>query len=210
MAREGLPFVATSIALAAASWGMGHVFPFINYCIGLFGLLTCFMIFFFRDPRRTPPERIGAVVSAADGKVIEIQPVEEDYLDGTGTRISVFLSPFDVHINRIPFEGRVDFVERLQGEFQAAYRPNASSKNEQSVIGISNGSTKVIVKQIVGVLARRIACYLSEGDEVSLGEKFGLIRFGSRVDHLLPNTVRITIVVGDRVKAGETIIGVFE
>ena len=142
--------------------------------------------------------------------MIEIQPVEEDYLDGTGTRISVFLSPFDVHINRIPFEGRVDFVERLQGEFQPAYRPNASSKNEQSVIGISNGSTKVIVKQIVGVLARRIACYLSEGDEVSLDEKFGLIRFGSRVDHLLPNTVRITIGVGDRVKAGETIIGVFE
>ena len=208
MAREGWPFVAGGIGLALASWAAAQAVPFMEYGVILFGALACFMAFFFRDPRRTPPQLAGAVVSAADGKVVEIQPVEEEYLDGLGTRISVFLSPLDVHVNRAPIEGKVDFVTRVRGGFQAAYRPDASAKNQQSVIGISNGSTRLVVKQIVGVLARRIACYLSEGDEVALGQRFGLIRFGSRVDHLLPQGVRVTVEVGDRVRAGETIIGV--
>ena len=210
MAREGWPFVAGGIALALACWAAAQTVPFLHYGIIFFGVVTCFMVFFFRDPLRTPPQEAGAVVSAADGKVVEIQPVEEEYLDGLGTRISVFLSPLDVHVNRSPIEGRVDFVTRVRGEFQAAYRPDASSKNQQSVIGISNGAVRLVVKQIVGVLARRIACYLSEGDEVALGQRFGLIRFGSRVDHLLPQRVRVTVEVGDRVRAGETIIGVCE
>ena len=210
MAREGWPFVAGAIGLALACWAAAQVVPFMQYGVILFGVLACFMAFFFRDPRRNPPQQAGAVVSAADGKVVEIQPVEEEYLDGLGTRISVFLSPLDVHVNRIPIEGTVDFVTRVRGGFQAAYRPDASSKNQQSVIGISNGATRLVVKQIVGVLARRIACYLSEGDEVALGQRFGLIRFGSRVDHVLPQRVRITVEVGDRVRAGETIIGVCE
>ena len=210
MAREGWPFVAGGIALALACWAAAQTVPFLHYGIIFFGVVTCFMVFFFRDPLRTPPQEAGAVVSAADGKVVEIQPVEEEYLDGLGTRISVFLSPLDVHVNRSPIEGRVDFVTRVRGGFRAAYRPDASSKNQQSVIGISNGAVRLVVKQIVGVLARRIACYLSEGDEVALGQRFGLIRFGSRVDHLLPQRVRVTVEVGDRVRAGETIIGVCE
>ena len=210
MAREGWPFVAGGIALVLACWAGAQTVPFLQYGIIFFGVATCFMVFFFRDPLRTPPQQAGAVVSAADGRVVEIQPVEEEYIDGFGTRISVFLSPLDVHVNRSPIEGRVDFVTRGRGEFQAAYRPDASSKNQQSAIGISNGAIRLVVKQIVGVLARRISCYLSEGDEVALGQRFGLIRFGSRVDHLLPQRVRITVEVGDRVRAGETIIGVCE
>lgn len=210
MAREGLPFVGAGILLSLVFLWAAQIVPVLNVAVVVFAVFTGFMAYFFRDPRRTPPVQAGAVVSAADGKVVDIQPVEEEYLEGNGTKISVFLSPFDVHINRVPLEGRVDFVARLQGEFQAAYHRDASTKNKQSVIGISNGSTKLVVKQIVGVLARRIACYLSEGDEVSLGQRFGLIRFGSRVDHLLPQTVRVTVGVGDRVRAGETIIGMCE
>ena len=210
MAREGVPFVAGSVALLLACAVAAQFYPFILYAAALFGIVSCFMVYFFRDPHRTPPDQAGAVVSAADGRIVEIQPVEEEYLQGSGTRVSVFLSPLDVHINRVPLDGRVDFVARHRGGFRAAYKSDASTQNEQSIIGISNGATRLVVKQIVGVLARRIACYLSEGDEVLLGQRFGLIRFGSRVDHLLPQSVRITVGVGDRVRGGETIIGMCE
>jgi phosphatidylserine decarboxylase len=141
---------------------------------------------------------------------MEIQPAADEEYEGEGIRVSVFLSVFNVHVNRAPIAGTVDFVHWHRGRFRAAYKPDASLDNEHSAIGISSGQTRLVVKQIVGVLARRIACYLSPGDEVALGARFGLIRFGSRVDHILPGDAELKVQVGDRVRAGETVIGIHQ
>ena len=213
MAREGIPFVGIAAGAALACWIASQTFPLFGYGALGFAVTTGFMAFFFRDPDRTPPEVAGAIVSAADGKVVEVDgKVEErcEYLGGPGVRVSVFLSPLDVHVNRAPIAGMVDFVDWHRGRFRAAYSPAASTENEHSAVGISNGSTRLVVKQIVGILARRIACYLDSGDEIRLGQRYGLIRFGSRVEHILPAGTRVQVDVGDRVKAGETVIGVYD
>lgn len=209
MAREGIPFIALGLALAGAAWYAQRWVPGMVYGVGLCGVLTAFVVFFFRDPTRQAPELAGAVVSAADGRVVAIQPVDrDDYVDGPATRISVFLSVFNVHINRVPYAGEVDFVDRRSGRYKVAFAEAASEENEQSVIGIRGGGHKLVVKQIVGILARRIACYLVPGQQVRTGERFGLIRFGSRVDLILPAAAQIHVAVGDRVRAGETVMGV--
>jgi len=209
MAREGFPFLLVVAGLTGVCWLGTPYYDGLTYAAVVFGVLSAFVVFFFRDPSRVPPADPGAIVAAGDGRVIAIESTgEEEYLDGAGTRISVFLSVFNVHVNRAPMAGTVDFVAWQRAGFRAAYKTEASEDNTQSIIGISNGSTRLIVKQIVGVVARRIACYLSAGDVVRLGERFGLIRFGSRVDHILPANTEIRVEVGDRVRAGETIIGI--
>lgn len=211
MAREGFPFVGTGVFLTLVFWLASQVYPTLVYGAGVFGLLSLFMVFFFRDPERTPPAGDNLVVSAADGKVVRIEDIErQDYLDGAAVQISIFLSPFDVHVNRVPFSGVVDFVKWHRGRFHAAFIAAASTENEQSIIGIRCGSAHIIVKQIVGVLARRIVCYLNPGDAINKGDRFGLIRFGSRVDLILPAHAELRVNVGDRVRAGETIIGVID
>ena len=209
MAREGIPFVAIGLVLMAACWYASNYVAAAQIGTGLFAVLSLFMAFFFRDPRRTPPEGEHLVLSAADGRVVAIDTVEHDeHLEGAATRISTFLSPLDVHVNRTPLAGVVDFVKWHKGRFHAAFVAAASTENEQSIIGIRQGSTLVVVKQIVGVVARRIVCYLQAGDTIGRGEKFGLIRFGSRVDLIVPAGTRMQVQVGDRVRAGETVIGV--
>jgi phosphatidylserine decarboxylase len=211
MAREGLPFVGVGLALALLSWLASQFYPSLALGVGLFGVLSLFMVFFFRDPNRTPPAGDNLVLSAADGKVVHIEDIErEEHLKGAAVQVSTFLSPFDVHVNRIPFSGVVDFVKWHRGRFYAAFVAAASTENEQSIIGIRNGETRIVVKQIVGILARRIVCYLNAGDAINKGEKFGLIRFGSRVDLILPARAQLRVKVGDRVRAGETIIGVID
>lgn len=209
MAREGLPFLVAMAGLALLCWlGTPH-FPSLKFGAVVFGILSAFMVFFFRDPARTAPTTAGAILSAADGKVMEIAPVEAtQYMTEGGTRISVFLSVFDVHINRAPMAGKVDFVEWNDGQYKAAYRVDASVVNHHTAIGISDGDRRLVVKQIVGIVARRIVCYLRENDGVALGERFGLIRFGSRVDHILPPGAAVQVQVGDRVRGGETVIAV--
>jgi phosphatidylserine decarboxylase len=210
VAREGIPFVGGAVLLSLLCWLASDWIAALIYVSAAFGVLTAFVVFFFRDPERTPPSVPGAILSAADGKVISIERLdeEEEYLEGPGIRVTVFLSVFNVHINRIPMAGKVDFVDRRTGRFLVAYAPEASKENQQSIIGISNGSSRLIVKQIVGIVARRIVCYLKAGDEVTLGRRFGLIRFGSRVDLILPEGVDLRVGVGDRVRGGETVIGV--
>ena len=209
MAREGLPFLLVAAALTGICWLGTAYYAGLMYAAVFFGVLSAFVVFFFRDPSRVPPSDPGAILAAGDGRVVAIEPVgEEEYLNGPGTRISVFLSVFNVHVNRAPMAGTVDFVAWHRAGFHAAYKTEASEDNTQSIIGISNGAARLIVKQIVGVVARRIACYLTAGDKVRLGERFGLIRFGSRVDHILPVETEILVEVGDRVRAGETIIGI--
>lgn len=170
-------------------------------------IFLLFTFYFFRDPERIIPPDENAIVSAADGKVVEIKEiVENQYLQSNAKQISVFMSIFNVHVNRIPMSGQVGFFEYRSGKFVKAYKQAASKENEQTVIGIENPHCKILIKQIAGILARRIVCHLREGFHVQRGERFGMIKFGSRVDMILPSSAKITVQLNQKVKGGETII----
>jgi phosphatidylserine decarboxylase len=196
MVKEGIPFVLIPFAIAL-------IFAFFQVWSGvaLFVGLALFMAYFFRDPKRTIPTEADIIVSAADGKVTRVEDREN------GKFVSVFLSPVDVHINRAPIAGRVVKVELLQGRKAPATSNEASQTNERNAITIEGEKMTVICTQIVGILARRIVCWSKAGDNLELGEKYGLIKFGSRTDLLMPKNVEIMVKVGDRVVGGETVIG---
>ena len=145
--------------------------------------LTGFMVYFFRDPERVSPVSPGLLLAPADGTIVAVIPLQHDLVQPAGTLVSIFLSVFDVHINRAPMAGRVVDVRYQPGRFLPAFRADASDLNEQNLVTLQAGETCVIVKQIAGILARRIVCRVKAGDNLGLGERFGLIRFGSRVDH---------------------------
>lgn len=173
--------------------------------------LTLFVLFFFRDPNRTVPQGRGLVVSPADGKVVVVKEIyEPEYLKQTVKQVSIFLSVFNVHVNRAPYRGKVDLVKYNPGKFHVASVDKASLENEQTAMVISNGGTKILVKQISGLNARRIVCYPKAGDELALGQRYGLIRFGSRVDIFLPRNAEIKVTVGDRVKGARDVLGVLK
>ena len=173
--------------------------------------LTLFVLFFFRDPERSVPAGKGVVVSPADGKVIVIKDIyEPTYLKQDVKQISIFLSVFNVHVNRSPVEGTVELVKYNPGKFHVASVEKASLDNEQTAMLIENGKDKVLVKQIAGLIARRIVCYAKAGDTIKRGERYGLIRFGSRTDIFLPKDAEITVKLGDRVKGAQDIIGVLK
>jgi phosphatidylserine decarboxylase len=164
-------------------------------------LLFGFVIFFFRDPVRMLPDgtKENEIVSPADGKVMMIEEIQEDtFLTASAKMIGIFLSPLNVHINRIPVSGKVDYT--------AAFRHKSSERNERTIIGITNPKFKVLFKQIAGFVARRIVCRVKIGDAVKQGEKFGMIRFGSRVDVILPLNSTVRVSVNQHVKAGLTIL----
>ncbi|MFZ1058905.1 MAG: phosphatidylserine decarboxylase, partial [Candidatus Rokuibacteriota bacterium] len=162
---------------------------------------------FFRDPERTPPEVPGAVLAPADGRVREIREVRDPFV-GEAVRVSIFLSPLDVHVNRSPLAGLVAEVEFHPGRFLAAYRPEASEENERCRIALQGESARVTVTQIAGVVARRVVCRVRPGDKLRAGERFGLIRFGSRTDLFMPRGAHLRCRPGDKVRGGETIMGV--
>ncbi len=166
--------------------------------------LGLFIAFFFRDPERTPPEDPRLLVSPADGRVVYAGTDPED--KSGRVRISIFLSIFNVHINRAPLSATIDKVRYTPGSFLPAYKREASVQNEQNELELSDDSLKVTVRQIAGVVARRIICYKEKGDRLNRGERFGLIQFGSRVDVLLPPEVRVRVSVGDRLKGGQSIL----
>ncbi len=179
------------------------------------GVAVCVVVltlWFFRDPERTlPPEgqKAGVVLAPADGRVVGIaRVVEPEFLGGEAVQVSIFLSPLDVHVNRVPVSGVVRLCRYTPGRFYAAYRPEASQQNEQTAIGVETPHGKVLFKQIAGVLARRIVCTLREGQTVQAGQRFGMMKFGSRMDILLP-AERSTLCVheGMRVRAGQTVLG---
>lgn len=207
IAREGYPLILTSGALAVLALALGWT------SIGMvLALVTLALAGFFRDPERTVPAEENLVLSPADGKVVSIAPASEDGLfKGAATRISIFLSPLDVHINRMPVAGRIAEVNYKRGRFMAAYKAEASERNEQNALKIINGGGghSVGVVQIAGVLARRIVCRVKRGDALARGERFGLIMFGSRTDTYLPKGCSVDVVEGQRVKGGETILGRF-
>jgi phosphatidylserine decarboxylase len=165
----------------------------------------------FRDPERSVPEGKDVVVSPADGRVIVVKDIfEPDYLKQDVQQISIFLSVFNVHVNRAPYSGTVEIVRYNPGRFHVASVDKASLDNEQTAVVIANGKHKVLVKQIAGLIARRIVCYAKPGDTVKTGERYGLIRFGSRVDIFLPKEAELKVKVGDRIKGARDIIGVFK
>ena len=184
---------------------------FLDWIIAGFILLgiTLFVLFFFRDPERSSPEGSGIVVSPSDGKVIVIKDIyEADYLKQDVKQISIFLSVFNVHVNRAPIGGRIETVKYNPGKFHIAALDKASLENEQTAMVIAEGKTKILVKQIAGILARRIICYVKPGDEIKRGERYGLICFGSRVDIFVPKDSEIKVKLGDRVKGAKDIIAV--
>ncbi len=211
MAKDGWPFVLpfavlTFLALVAA-FRSGK--PLLWMFAALLFLLALFLGYFFRDPERQIPTGENLIVSPADGKVISVEKVLEPlFLKSQSQKISIFLSPLDVHINRIPASGKIEYLSYFPGKFLAAFKDKASTDNEQTAIGILSPYGKVLFKQIAGVLARRIVCRLKLGQEVKAGERFGMIRFGSRVDVLLPEGVELKVQIGDKVVGGETIVAI--
>lgn len=211
IARDGFPFIfigfilTVIFVLMAVRWGSYWLFT-----LGLiFAVLTVFTTFFFRDPSRHFTPEPGIIVAPADGKVVAVDTLDNHpYVGERAVKISIFLSVFDVHINRIPTDGTIDYVKYNPGKFFAAYRDKASELNEQTEIGIITGDgTRLIVKQIAGVIARRIVCNLTEGETVTAGKRFGMIRFGSRTDLILPAGSDINITLGEHVTGSKTIIG---
>jgi phosphatidylserine decarboxylase len=183
----------------------------LRYCIifasaAFFGLT----LNFFRDPERTTPTGQRLIVAPADGKIVALKQVEEsEYLHTRAQQISIFMSPLNVHVNRNPISGMIRHVRYVPGEFFAAFEDKASEKNEQTIIGVENSHGKVLFKQIAGFLARRIVCSLKVGDSVKVGERFGMIKFGSRVDVFVPETAAIKVKVGEKAVAGETVLADF-
>ncbi len=174
------------------------------------GVLFIFHFFFFRDPDRITPDQQGVIISPADGKIIKIQEVEEDqYLKSKAIEISIFMSVFNVHVNRIPVSGEVEILEHKAGKFKAAFEDKASELNEQTQIVIKSAQARILFKQIAGFIARRVVTDLKIGDEVRAGERFGMIKYGSRLDVFLPLNAKINVRLKDKVKAGETILGEF-
>lgn len=171
--------------------------------------LIIFTLQFFRDPERTPPNVSNAIISPADGKVVLVKETEHPFFNSKAKMVSIFMSPLNVHVNRNPISGTVTHVKHIQGQYIAAFDHDAGERNERTEIGIENEHVKVFFKQISGFVARRIICELKEGDKAQIGERFGMIKFGSRVDIFLPPTVTLHIKVGDHATAGETIIATY-
>jgi phosphatidylserine decarboxylase len=174
-----------------------------------FVLLSAFFLFFFRDPHRLTPIDADGVVSPADGRVLVAgSAIAADAPPGSWQQVSIFLSPTDVHVNRIPASGVVTRVAYKAGRFLPAYRHDAGTANERSEIWIDHGGQTLVVRQIVGMLARRVVCRVAAGTQVHAGDRFGIMKFGSRMDVFMPVDTRITVSVGDVVRGGETIIAV--
>lgn len=214
IAREGYTIIAIAAGLALAlgigAWQFDAWLwraPLLAIAVG--GL--AFTLYFFRDPDRHPPAdaRDNGLVAPADGRVVEIVDEEDPlYIDGPAQRVSIFLSPLDVHVNRVPARGTIEYERYRPGEYLVAWHPKASEKNERSELGVRHPSgTKVLFKQIAGAVARRIEYHIGEGDTVTAGQRFGIVKFGSRMDVLVPPHVELTIEKGQHVRAGETVMG---
>jgi len=201
VAPEGWPFILPLAAVACIMAGMGWW-----AAAAVFGVAGLACLGFFRDPERTPPAVAGVVVAPADGRVMAVTEVVDPWV-GPATRVSIFLSPLDVHVNRAPVGGLVKNVEYVPGRFMAAYRPEASEENERCTVSLEGEAARVAVRQIAGVLARRIVCRVRAGDSLRTGERYGLIRFGSRTDLMVPRGTDVRVRVGDRVRGGESVMG---
>ncbi len=205
VAKEGLPFIGISAGVTLLFLLLGWSVLF------LFALLvTAFVVFFFRDPERKPPSPPNAVLTPADGRILGVEeiPHSRNPFGEACLKVSIFMSVFNVHVNRNPFNGTVEKITYHSGKFFSANLDKASEQNENNQVTLRTpDAQKIVVIQIAGLIARRIACWVQEGDSLIRGQRFGLIRFGSRLEVLLPKEARITVEKGQKVTAGETIIG---
>ncbi len=205
VAREGFPFILVGIGTTGLFLFMGWAVPSI-----IFGSLSLFTVYFFRDPDRNTPIPAKAVVAPADGKIVQIKEVNppDNPSEELSVKISIFMSVFNVHVNRIPISGTIRRITYYPGKFLSANLDKASEQNEHNVICLElPDHRRITFVQIAGLIARRIACWVGEGEYAETGQRFGLIRFGSRVDIYLPRDTRIVTQLGHKVSAGRTIIG---
>jgi phosphatidylserine decarboxylase len=206
IAREGWPVIGMAagvLGLVGAVGALaGHPTALVPAVVGV-----GFCFYFFRDPERTPPDGDRLIVSPADGRVLAVvEEREERVLQAPTTRISIFMSPLDVHVNRNPVSGTVQAANHTPGKFRAAFADKASLDNERNAVVVDAGGRRYLMVQIAGAIARRIVCDVHPGDHVRRGERFGMIMFGSRVDFFLPAGVRPVVKPGDRVHAGSSVV----
>lgn len=202
-ARQGLPYLLGLLFLTVITY-------FFSLYIAVFFLvLALFVLYFFRDPERRFDSSENSLLSPADGRVMSILEInEEDYIRGKALKVSIFLSLFNVHINRIPIGGTVTYQQYRPGQMLPAFKSHASELNERNTIGVDTGIAKILVRQITGLVARRIVWWVKPGDEVQQGERFGLIKFGSCTEIIVPkDQVEILVRQGDKVVGGQTVIG---
>jgi phosphatidylserine decarboxylase len=208
-AREGLAFILIAALIAAVAYAAAltrRSWPLWLLAFVL-TLVALWVAYFFRDPERSGDRGDKLVISPADGKVVMIAEVDEPtFVHGRATRVSIFMNIFNVHVNRYPVSGTVRYVHRSAGKFLNAGAPEASLENEQTSVGVESGGRRILVRQIAGLVARRIHTYSREGERVEQGERMGLIRFGSRVDVFVPVQSSVRIKVGDGTVAGTTVI----
>jgi phosphatidylserine decarboxylase len=209
IAKEGIPFVFLAAA-AFAGAGIQAVMlnaPFAWVAFGAVAIVALWVPWFFRDPERDGPRGDSLVISPADGKVVLITEVDEPgFIRGKATRISVFMNVFSVHVNRYPVSGMVRYVHYNPGKFLNAAAEKSSLENEMSSVGIESNGARVLVRQIAGLIARRIITYSRDGESATQGVRFGIIRFGSRVDVFIPTHWKVRVSVGDQAQAGMTIL----
>ena len=209
VAREGIPFILVALVLAVATdalalnrrswplWLLGSVLT----------LVALWVVYFFRDPERPGPRGDALIIAPADGRIVHVTEIDEPaYLGGRALRISIFMNVFNVHVNRYPVSGTVEFRHYNPGKFLNAANEKSSLENEQMSVGIAHGATRVMMRQIAGLIARRIVTYSKVGDTARQGERMGLIRFGSRVDVFLPTTASVQVRVGQSSQAGITVL----
>ena len=197
--REGIPFILVPLVVSIATAILG-----LWYVTLILLVVTAFMAYFFRDPERIPPDDPKLVVAPADGRVTRVKTLSAE--PGSPTVVSIFLSPLDVHINRSPIAGKITETVYTRGKFLMATNEMASLVNEQNALTIQ-GEINVVCTQIAGILARRIVCWKNPGETLALGERFGMIKFSSRTDIVLPANVKVTVTEGMRVRGGITVIG---
>jgi phosphatidylserine decarboxylase len=207
IAKQGLPYILVPVFVATlllVLWLLSGLGPLAGVAVGLV-LVALFMTYFFRDPQRHVPSEPNIIVSPADGRVTFAGPaVAGD--ENSPWKVSIFLSPLNVHINRAPISCRVADIVYTKGKFLMATNPEASVVNEQNALTLAGTTCTLVCTQIAGILARRIVCWKRKGDQLEIGERFGLIKFSSRTDLILPRTVVLAVAVGARVKGGESII----
>ena len=202
LAKDGFIFILPLLIITVLMFLISFY-----WTTAIFGLGFLFVTWFFRDPERRIPNEPNVIVSPADGKITEIVTENEPINGKLCKRVTIFLSVFNVHVNRVPIGGTIEDIRYNPGKFLAAFNPKASMDNEQNLILINNGRTHIFVKQIAGLIARRIVCWPKIGDHYESGQRYGLIRFGSRVDILLPENTKLSVACGDKVSGGKSIIG---
>ncbi len=213
-APEGYGIIAVSIVVSALVAATAFVLPgpWKLLPVVLAAAIVAFTLFFFRDPERNPPAAAldgNVVLAPADGKVVLVDTVQHEplYLNGPAKQVSIFLSPLNVHVNRSPADGVVEFDQYVAGDYLVAWHPKASEKNERSQLGLRHpNGMKILFKQIAGKVARRIVYHVTVGDTLNAGQRFGIVKFGSRMDVLMPITVDVVVRPGQRVTAGESVI----